>query len=119
MVSNEPEPLAVFADADKFIEEKEGSITIGITPNKPETSYGYIYFTNEPFRSNSHEIKVVESFKEKPNEKIAEEYLADGRYLWNACMFGAQFMKSQYELYAKNTFDFPTRVQGLAPLNIT
>lgn len=119
MVANEPEQLKVFEDADSFINGKEGIITIGITPNRPETGYGYIHFTNESFNSGSHEIKVVESFKEKPNEETAKEYLADGHYLWNAgmFMFNAEFMKSQYELYANETFNTLTSLPAIDAAN--
>lgn len=107
MVSNEPEQLAVFKDADEYIVGKDGIITIGITPNRPETGYGYIQFTDKSEVFGAHEVKVVDSFKEKPDMETAVRYVADGHYLWNAgmFMFGAGFMKSQYEMYAKDTYD--------------
>lgn len=107
MVANEVEQLSIFNDADKFIEGKTGIITIGITPNRPETGYGYIQFTDKSEVSGNHEVKVVESFKEKPDIETAKDYVADGHYLWNAgmFMFGAEFMISQYQKYCKDTFD--------------
>ena len=119
MVSNEPEQLAVFKDADEYITGKDGIITIGITPNRPETGYGYIHFTDKSETVGSHEVKVVEAFKEKPDEATAKEYLADGHYLWNAgmFMFGAQFMKSQYELYATETFKTLTSLPAITAPN--
>lgn len=115
MVTNEAEQLKVFEDADQFINGKDGIITIGITPNRPETGYGYIHFTNESITSGSHEVKVVESFKEKPNEETAKEYLADGHYLWNAgmFMFGADFMMSQYREYATGTYKTLTSLPAI------
>lgn len=106
MVSNEPEQLTMFKNADEFITGKDGIITIGITPNRPETGYGYIHFTDKSETVGTHEVKVVESFKEKPNEETAKEYLADGHYLWNAgmFMFGVDFMMSQYKEYAAETY---------------
>lgn len=119
MVSNEPEQLAVFKDADQFIEGKDGIITIGITPNRPETGYGYIQFTDKSVVSGTHEIKVVDSFKEKPTADVAEEYVKDGHYFWNAgmFMFGAEFMKSQYELYATDTFNILTSLPAITTPN--
>lgn len=119
MVSNEPEQLAVFNDADKYIEGKDGIITIGITPNRPETGYGYIQFTNESEVSGTHEIKVVDSFKEKPSLEVAQSYLTDGHYLWNAgmFMFGAEFMKSQYELYVNETYKTLTSLPAITAPN--
>ena len=106
MVSDEVEQLSVFKDADEFIKGKDGIVTIGITPNRPETGYGYIQFTNENVVVGNHEVKTVEAFKEKPSLEVATSYLEDGHYLWNAgmFMFGAEFMKSQYEIYANETY---------------
>jgi mannose-1-phosphate guanylyltransferase/mannose-6-phosphate isomerase len=60
-----------------------GAITIlGITPDRPETGYGYIHATN----ASGGELRVAQ-FVEKPNLKTAEGYLAAGGYFWNAGMF--------------------------------
>ena len=59
-------------------------VTVGITPTRPETGYGYIaagaLHGNGPVMS-------VESFREKPALEVAKEYLAAGNYLWNAGIF--------------------------------
>ena len=121
MVSNESEQLSVFVDADKFIEGKDGIITIGITPNRPETGYGYIHFLGTEQIVGTHEIKQVEAFKEKPSFDVAKQYLAEGHYLWNAgmFMFGAKFMESQYELYAKETYKILTSLPAITAPNYT
>lgn len=107
MIGNEAEQLSVFNDADNFINDNDGIITIGINPSRPETGYGYIKFTDKCMIAGKHEIRGVDSFKEKPSIDVAKEYILDGHYLWNAgmFMFKAAFMKSQFELYAKETFD--------------
>ncbi|MBQ7863272.1 MAG: mannose-1-phosphate guanylyltransferase [Lachnospiraceae bacterium] len=107
MITNEPEQLKVIEDAYRFIDEKDGIITIGITPDRPETGYGYIQFTQESYVSGNHEIKVVASFKEKPNEETAKEYLAEGHYLWNAgmFMFDTNFMIGEYREHANETYN--------------
>jgi mannose-1-phosphate guanylyltransferase len=106
MVTNEEEQLKVFADANKFIEGKEGIITIGITPNRTEKGYGYIHFTDTTEKIGTHEIKTVQEFIEKPDEVTAREYLEDGHYLWNAgmFMFNAEFMKKEFAKNAANTY---------------
>lgn len=58
-------------------------VTIGITPNRPETGYGYIKCESKKYK----EIVKVESFIEKPNIEKAKQYLEDGKYVWNAGMF--------------------------------
>ena len=119
MVSDEQEQLAVFKDADEYITGKDGIITIGITPNRSETGYGYIQFTDKSEVSGNHEVKVVNSFKEKPDFKTAKKYVADGHYLWNAgmFMFGAGFMKSQYKQYVKDTYDILTSLPKITASN--
>ncbi len=59
-------------------------MTIGITPTRPETGYGYLRCSAPPELS---EIQQVLEFKEKPTLDVATEYLKSGRYLWNASMF--------------------------------
>lgn len=59
-------------------------VTIGITPNYPETGYGYIKFDAQ---KKDGEAFSVERFVEKPDLEKAKEYLADGSYLWNSGMF--------------------------------
>ncbi len=54
-----------------------GIVILGITPDRPETGYGYI-------RS---EGDVVKAFVEKPDLATAQRYLAEGSYSWNAGMF--------------------------------
>lgn len=61
-------------------------VTIGIAPTAPETGYGYIR-QGAAFESGGATAYRVEQFKEKPARAVAEEYLASGRYLWNAGMF--------------------------------
>ncbi|MBK1687673.1 mannose-1-phosphate guanylyltransferase/mannose-6-phosphate isomerase [Rubrivivax gelatinosus] len=60
----------------------QGAIVIlGITPDRPETGYGYIR------TERSTGARVVAQFVEKPDAGTAARYLADGGYFWNAGMF--------------------------------
>lgn len=106
-INNEPEFLSVLFDADKFVSDRrESIITIGIKPNRPETGYGYINFSNTADTVKSHEIKKVNRFVEKPDAEVAQSYLDDGHYLWNAgmFMFNTDFMADEYEKYASETY---------------
>ena len=61
----------------------EGGIAVlGITPDRPETGYGYIRAAD----GAAGAFRVAE-FVEKPDLATAERYLAEGRYYWNAGMF--------------------------------
>ncbi len=65
-------------------------ILFGIRPNKPETGYGYIQIGKQ----KAGLLYRVQRFVEKPDRKLAEQYLARGDYYWNAGIF----------LFTPNTF---------------
>ena len=70
-----------------FASETDAIITLGIKPNRPETGYGYIK-GDLSFASSRHaNIFRVDSFKEKPTRSVAEEYIKQSCYLWNAGIF--------------------------------
>ncbi|PHR56621.1 MAG: mannose-1-phosphate guanylyltransferase/mannose-6-phosphate isomerase [Robiginitomaculum sp.] len=58
-------------------------VTLGIKPTTPETGYGYIHQGNQ---IEAH-VFNVNSFVEKPNLETAKQYLASGKYFWNAGIF--------------------------------
>lgn len=88
MINDENEFIDILRFGDQYLNEnKEAIITIGITPNRPETGYGYINYSSEIKSVDNHKIMKVKKFVEKPNIDKANEYLRDGHYLWNAGMF--------------------------------
>lgn len=69
------------------VEAANGTIVIlGVTPDKPETGYGYIQ-TEKSMRSEAEAIQLVQRFVEKPDAATARSYLNEGGYYWNAGMF--------------------------------
>lgn len=94
-----PEAIMVVLPADHYIGDEDafrkdlekachaaangGISTVGITPNRPETGYGYIK-RGEALGDN---IYKVEKFVEKPSYETALKYLASGAYLWNCGVF--------------------------------
>jgi mannose-1-phosphate guanylyltransferase/mannose-6-phosphate isomerase len=58
-------------------------VTFGINPSFACTGYGYI---KKSQKISQHCFKI-EEFIEKPNQKKAELFLQDGRYLWNGGIF--------------------------------
>lgn len=58
-------------------------VTFGITPNQPETGYGYIKKSTK----EAGGIFDIVQFVEKPNANLAQQYLDSGEYLWNSGMF--------------------------------
>lgn len=62
----------------------DGAIVIfGVKPTQPETGYGYIQASAE----SGSAAQTVQRFVEKPNLQIAQQYLDEGGYFWNAGMF--------------------------------
>lgn len=76
--------LRTLDDACDVACENENLVTIGITPDYPETGYGYIQFDDATVKGNAFE---VERFVEKPDLETAKEYLKTEQYLWNSGMF--------------------------------
>ncbi len=88
LISNEERFRNILLDGEEYLKENGKSIlTLGMTPNRAETGYGYIKFTDNKSSVNNSEVIKVEKFVEKPNKERAEEYLKDGSYLWNGGMF--------------------------------
>lgn len=98
VAETEPGALALLLPADHVINDRAGFLatieraapfakdhilTFGISPNRPETGYGYIKRGD----ALGDGVFKIDSFREKPNAEKAQEYLDDGGYSWNAGMF--------------------------------
>lgn len=72
-------------------------VTVGISPSRPETGYGYIHAEN----AVDGEVCKVSEFREKPDLETAKAYLADGNFYWNAGIFiwSAATINSQIRKY--------------------
>jgi mannose-1-phosphate guanylyltransferase len=71
-------------------------ITLGITPTRPETGYGYIqYHTEKSF------AKKVKTFTEKPELSLAKKFLESGDFVWNSGIFiwGVQAILKEMQEY--------------------
>lgn len=76
--------IRTLQDACDVAEKNSNLVTIGITPDYPETGYGYIKFDSHVTEGRAYK---VDRFVEKPNLEVAKEYLATEEYLWNSGMF--------------------------------
>ena len=81
-IENESEFLNNIETAYNFCSKNNALLTLGITPDNPNTGYGYIQFNK-----SGNTIEKVLSFKEKPNLKTAQMFLNEGNYVWNAGIF--------------------------------
>ena len=119
-VQNGKDPVLVVTPADQTIanstafsavvqqaiaQAAQGDIVIlGVTPENPETGYGYIQTDQgNSANLNSNVLNVV-AFVEKPNLATAESYLKKGSYYWNAGMF---VLKASVWLAAIEQFAHP------------
>ncbi len=90
-------------------------LTLGITPTRPDTGYGYIQIDEEDADGT---IQKVKTFTEKPNLPLAIEFLESGDYVWNAGIFVwnvkaiiaafEQYMPEMAELFAEAQLNFFT-----------
>ena len=64
--------------------ERGAIVTFGITPDSPETGYGYIQGGDE-FGDGG--ARTIARFVEKPDLATAQVYLDDGSYYWNSGLF--------------------------------
>ena len=62
-------------------------VTLGITPGRPETGYGYIRRGEEYGSYSGVKTYIVRQFTEKPDRQKAQQFLDEGDYLWNSGMF--------------------------------
>jgi mannose-1-phosphate guanylyltransferase len=120
---NNPESIMVVSPADhlikndelfqqtigsaiKIADEKNGIVTIGITPNAPATGYGYIEIGDEIKIGQFMRTFAVNRFVEKPKLETAIQYLSSGKFFWNAGIFVFKvsvFLKA-VEKYAPELF---------------
>lgn len=67
----------------EFVENNDALLTLGITPIRPETGYGYIQIGDKVDGS----ISKVKTFTEKPNLELAKVFLSTGEFFWNSGIF--------------------------------
>jgi len=62
-------------------------LTLGITPSRPDTGYGYIQFDETHTYQPDCKVRKVKTFTEKPNYDLAVSFLQSGDFLWNSGIF--------------------------------
>lgn len=66
-----------------FVSHSDKLLTVGITPNRPETAFGYIQ-VDEEHEGNVYKVK---SFTEKPESDFAKFFVESGEFYWNSGLF--------------------------------
>ncbi len=105
------QPVEAFAAAAKqaiAIVEQDPSrlVLFGVTPTFPSTGYGYIE-RGQMLPGSSPPVFDVASFREKPKQEVAEQYIKEGRFYWNCGIFcwKAQTILDLLEQYEPEIFD--------------
>ncbi len=96
LIMKEDEFLDVIKKAADQAESQDKLITIGISPSRPETGYGYIqYHTEKSF------AKRVKTFTEKPELSLAKKFLESGDFVWNSGIFiwGVEAINKAFHQY--------------------
>lgn len=98
LILKETEFLDKITQALEYTATNDALVTLGISPTRPDTGYGYINYEKEGIDG----VHKVASFLEKPVLEKAQEYLVSGNYLWNAGIFiwSAQSIQNAFKKYA-------------------
>ena len=67
-----------------FVSKNKAIVTLGMSPTRPETGYGYIQRQAEAVEEGVYPVKT---FTEKPNLEMAKVFLDSGDFLWNSGIF--------------------------------
>lgn len=111
-IEKEEEFLNKIELASDFVKmNKKAIVTLGITPTRAETAYGYIKYDE-----SISDIKKVREFVEKPDIIKAKEYFDSKKYLWNAGMFIFNNIEMLNEL-EKNDYDNYELLKDLPNIN--
>jgi mannose-1-phosphate guanylyltransferase len=87
IILKEDEFEKVILSAFEAATENAWLLTLGITPSRPDTGYGYIQFDDGPVYEKEDKLKKVKTFTEKPNHELAQQFLDSGDFLWNSGIF--------------------------------
>jgi mannose-1-phosphate guanylyltransferase len=102
LILKEEQFLTNIEQAIDFASSNDAILTLGISPTRPDTGYGYIRYTK--VHDNGVEVFPVSAFLEKPPLEKAKQYLSSGDYLWNAGIFiwSVNTIKNAFMNYASD-----------------
>ena len=83
-VMREPERFCAAIEAAVELAADGAVLTFGITPDRPETGYGYLH---RGVQCPGQRAWQVDRFVEKPDLETARRYVDDGGFLWNSGIF--------------------------------
>jgi mannose-1-phosphate guanylyltransferase len=82
LILKEDEFHEIILRAAEQAKDQDKLLTLGITPTRPETGYGYIQYLPDKKLA-----KKVKTFTEKPELSMAKQFLDSGDFVWNSGIF--------------------------------
>ncbi|MDD2387991.1 MAG: mannose-1-phosphate guanylyltransferase, partial [Bacteroidales bacterium] len=87
LIIKEEEFVRQIKNGLQFVSEHEALLTLGITPSRPETGYGYIQVKKKIKYNELPNLHKVKTFTEKPNREMAKIFVDSGEFFWNSGIF--------------------------------
>ena len=114
LIINEEEFLQNIKDGLNYASVQNTMLTLGITPDRPATGYGYIQLDG----NSDEKIVKAKTFTEKPHLELAKFFVKSGDFLWNSGIFIwktsvidkalKEFLPEQYNLFYEGISSFDT-----------
>lgn len=122
IATSDPDAMMLVAPSDHVIRDAEAFraavaqgvaaaetgqlVTFGITPDHPETGFGYLKLSEGSDGSGA--AVPLEAFVEKPDLETAKAMVSDGQYLWNAgiFLFRVRDIIDAFEVHARDMSQF-------------
>lgn len=88
-------------NAMEYARKEKVLMTIGLTPTRPDTNYGYIQVTGGKNGCHADTAVKVKTFTEKPDSELAKVFVESGEFLWNSGIFAwtARTIMEEMEKY--------------------
>lgn len=101
LILKETEFVRIVNLALDYTSKNDCLLTLGITPTRPDTGYGYIQFIEA-----NNVVKKVKTFTEKPDLALAKQFVESGDFAWNSGMFvwSLKSIQKAYETHLPNMY---------------
>jgi mannose-1-phosphate guanylyltransferase len=113
LVTGEDEFRRAISESVDFALAGDAMMTIGITPTRPDTGYGYIQV-----EERHTGVCKVRTFTEKPNAELAKVFVESGEFFWNSGIFVwrtdvilralSEHLEDVYQIFSSCADDFGT-----------
>ncbi len=118
IVTDKQEFSRVMHHAAQTASENDYLVTVGISPIRPATGFGYIKIGDD-LKKLGHGLSLfrVDSFTEKPNEATARAFISTGKYFWNANMYvwSSAVLQRAFQTHLHSMYDLTSKLEDMSP----